>query len=41
MVGSYIRFLRVADELLRKIQLEGFALGFGLGAVLIGQKRYL
>src|SRR5688572_20225060 len=29
MVAMYVRFLRVADELLRKIQLEGIALGFG------------
>ncbi|MGD2130571.1 MAG: hypothetical protein PVG42_16690 [Lysobacterales bacterium] len=29
----YIRFLREADELLRKIQLEAIALGFGAGLV--------
>jgi len=32
-VRSYMIFLRSADELLRKIQLEGLALGFGAGAV--------
>ena len=30
---SYLVFLRSADELLRRIQLEGLALGFGAGAV--------
>ncbi len=30
---AYLRFLRMADELLRKIQLEGLALGFGAGVV--------
>lgn len=29
----YVVFLRAADELLRKIQLEGLALGFGAGVV--------
>ena len=33
MVRAYVVFLRHADELLRKIQLEGLALGFGAGAV--------
>jgi len=33
MVRSYMVFLRNADELLRKIQLEGLALGFGAGAL--------
>lgn len=33
MVGSYMHFLRHADELLRKIQLEGLALGFGAGVI--------
>ncbi len=28
---AYLRFLRQADELLRKIHLEGMALGFGVG----------
>jgi drug/metabolite transporter (DMT)-like permease len=32
-VRSYMLFLRSADELLRRIQLEGLALGFGAGAV--------
>ncbi len=30
---SYVRFLRDADELVRRIQLEGLAIGFGIGAV--------
>lgn len=34
-VFSYMRFLRMADELLRKIQLEGLSLGFGAGVVLV------
>ena len=34
-VSAYMRFLRMADELLRKIQLEGLAMGFGAGVVLI------
>ena len=33
MVRSYMHFLRHADELLRKIQLEGLALGFGAGVI--------
>src|SRR5262245_678597 len=32
-VRAYMVFLRAADELLRRIQLEGLALGFGAGAV--------
>lgn len=32
-IRSYIHFLRQADELLSKIQLEALALGFGAGAV--------
>lgn len=32
----YVRFLREADELLRKIQLEGLAIGFGVGCVFVG-----
>jgi hypothetical protein len=32
-MGSYLAFLRQADELLRRIELEGLALGFGAGAV--------
>lgn len=31
LVFSYVGFLRAADELLRKIHLEGLALGFGAG----------
>ena len=30
---SYLRYLRMADELLRKIQMEGLAIGFGAGIV--------
>lgn len=33
LVLTYLRFLRMADELLRKIQLEGLALGFGAGVL--------
>ena len=33
VVWSYVRFLRSADELERKIQVEALALGFGAGAV--------
>lgn len=33
MVRSYMHFLRHADELLRKIQIEGLALGFGAGVI--------
>jgi len=32
-VRAYMVFLRAADELLRRIQLEGLALGFGAGGV--------
>ncbi|MFA6956765.1 MAG: hypothetical protein WC538_12930 [Thermoanaerobaculia bacterium] len=32
-MGLYIRFLRAADELLRKIHLEALALGFGAALV--------
>ena len=34
-VFSYMRFLRMADELLRKIQLEGLAMGFAAGVILV------
>jgi len=34
-IRSYIRFLRHADELLRKIHLEAIAMAFGSGIVLI------
>ncbi len=40
-VQKYMAFLRAADELLRKIQLEAFAFGFGTGAVLILTWRLL
>ena len=30
---AYMRFLRMTDELVRKIQLEGLAIGFGAGAI--------
>jgi hypothetical protein len=30
---AYLRFLRMTDELLRKIQLDGLALGFGAGVL--------
>ena len=33
LVMSYLRLLREADELLRKIQLEALAIGFGAGFV--------
>lgn len=32
-VRAYVRFLRNADELLRKIHLEALAIAFGTGAV--------
>ena len=34
VVLVYLRFLRTADELVRRIQMEGLAFGFGVGAVL-------
>lgn len=40
-VASYIRFIRESDELLRKIQLEALALGFGAGAVFMLSYRLL
>lgn len=30
---AYVHFLRRADELVRKVQLEGLAVGFGVGVV--------
>ncbi len=33
IVFSYLRFLRNADEFIRKIQIEGLAFGFGVGIV--------
>lgn len=32
-VLAYLRFLRMADELIRKIQLDGLAIGFAVAAV--------
>lgn len=32
-VLAYMKFLRMADELMRKIQLEGLAVGFGVGLI--------
>lgn len=32
-VRSYMKFLRMADELLRKMQVDGLAVGFGVGIV--------
>jgi len=32
-VRSVLRFLREADEFMRKVQLEGIAMGFGAGAI--------
>jgi len=34
-VLSYVRFLRHADELMRKVHLEAIALGFGAGLVFV------
>lgn len=33
MIRAYLRFIRRADELVRKVQLEGAALGFGVGVL--------
>ena len=32
---AYMRFLREADELVRKIELEGLAIGFGIGVLFL------
>jgi hypothetical protein len=40
-VQAYLRFIRVADELLRRIQLEALSLGFGAGAVFTLNYRLL
>ena len=32
-VWAYMRFLRMADELIQKMQLEGLAFGFGAGVI--------
>ena len=31
LVNAFLRFLREADEFMRKVQLEGIAMGFGAG----------
>lgn len=41
VVWAYLRFLREADELVRKVQLEGAALGFGVGVVFMIGYRLL
>jgi hypothetical protein len=33
LVNALLRFLREADEFMRKVQLEGIAMGFGAGSV--------
>jgi hypothetical protein len=38
-IRHYVRFLRAADELLRLVQLEGLALGFGAGFVFMTSWR--
>jgi hypothetical protein len=40
-VFAYLRFLRMADELLRKIQLEGLAFGFAAGIIFINGYQLL
>ena len=40
-VRAYVVFMRHADELLRKIQLEGLALGFGAGVIFMLGYRLL
>ena len=32
-LSAYLRFLRMTDELQRRIQLEGLAIGFGIGVM--------
>lgn len=32
-IHAYMKFLRMADELLRKMQVDGLAVGFGVGIV--------
>lgn len=32
-LGAFLRFLREADELVRRIQMEGLAIGFGVGLI--------
>src|ERR1044072_5487938 len=38
-IRAYIRFLREADELLRKIQLEALAIAFGVGVLFMMTRR--
>jgi hypothetical protein len=33
LVNSLLRFLREADEFMRKVQLEGIAMGYGAGSI--------
>lgn len=40
-VVAFVRFIRAADELLRKIHLEGLAWGFGIGALFMVGYRLL
>ena len=40
-VRAYARFLQTADELLRKIHVEGLALGFGAGVIFMLSYRLL
>lgn len=40
-VAAFVRFIREADELLRKIHLEGLAWGFGIGALFMVGYRLL
>jgi hypothetical protein len=40
-LGSYVVFLRAADELQRKIQLDALAIAFGVGVVFMNGYRLL
>jgi hypothetical protein len=40
-IRHYVRFLRAADELLQRVQLEGLAIGFGAGFVFMTSWRLL
>ena len=40
-IGSYVVFLRAADELLRKVQLDALAIAFGAGVVFMNGYRLL
>jgi hypothetical protein len=33
LLGALLRFLREADEFMRKVQLEGIAMGYGAGSI--------